>query len=168
VESALIHDPKRFAAATIADGVDASYLQELLFFTVGTPFHHGEIIYGARPFGEGLRQNWVQRAPGFHLDRIQAPLRIETIGATSLLEEWEIYASLTAQGKPVDLIYFPSGEHILQKPLERLASQQGNVDWFRFWLKGEEDPDPSKAEQYTRWRELRKQQEAATSKQKPN
>jgi hypothetical protein len=28
------------------------------------------------------------------------------------------------------------------------------VDWFRFWLKNEEDPDPAKAEQYKRWREL--------------
>jgi hypothetical protein len=35
-----------------------------------------------------------------------------------------------------------------------------NLDWFRFWLKGEEDPDPAKAEQYARWRELRKLQEA--------
>jgi hypothetical protein len=26
-----------------------------------------------------------------------------------------------------------------------MASQQGNVDWFRFWLVGEEDPDPTKA-----------------------
>jgi hypothetical protein len=32
------------------------------------------------------------------------------------------------------------------------------VDWFCFWLKGEEDPDPDKAEQYKRWRELRKLQ----------
>jgi hypothetical protein len=43
--------------------------------------------------------------------------------------------------------------------LERLASEQGNVDWFRFWLKGEEDPDPSKTDQYARWHELRKLQE---------
>jgi hypothetical protein len=34
------------------------------------------------------------------------------------------------------------------------------VDWFCFWLKGEEDPDPAKASQYARWRELRKQLEA--------
>ena len=40
-----------------------------------------------------------------------------------------------------------------------MVSQQGAVDWFRFWLKGEEDLDPAKAEQYTRWRELRKLQE---------
>jgi dipeptidyl aminopeptidase/acylaminoacyl peptidase len=156
VESALIHDPKRFAAATIADGVDESYLQELLYFTVGVPYHGGEAIYGAKPFGEGLRENWVQRAPGFHLDRIQTPVRIEAISAGRLLGGWEIYASLTAQVKPVDLIYYPSGQHILQKPLERLASQQGNVDWFRFWLKGEEDPDPAKREQYIRWSQLRK------------
>ena len=36
-----------------------------------------------------------------------------------------------------------------------MTSQQGNVDWFCFWIKGEEDPDPAKAEQYKRWRELR-------------
>ena len=40
-----------------------------------------------------------------------------------------------------------------------MISQQGNVDWFVFWLKGEEDPDPLKAEEYSRWRELRKKQQ---------
>jgi len=37
--------------------------------------------------------------------------------------------------------------------------QQGNLDWFRFWLKREEDPVPAKAEQYVCWREMRKVQE---------
>jgi hypothetical protein len=39
-----------------------------------------------------------------------------------------------------------------------LAAQQGAVDWFDFWLNGREDPDPAKAEQYERWRELRRLQ----------
>jgi len=155
VESALIHDPERFAAATIADGVDASYVQYLLF-AESTLSRESEQIYGTAPFGEGLRE-WTQRSPGFRLDRIQTPLRIEAIGAISLLGEREIYASLWKQGKPVDLIYFPDGQHILQKPLERMASQQGNVDWFRFWLLNEEDPDPAKQEQYAKWRQLRAQ-----------
>ena len=154
VESALVSDPKRFAAASIADGVDESYMQELLYFTLAAPYHEGEAIYGAKPFGEGLRQNWVQRAPGFHLDAIRTPLLIEAIAPHSILEEWEIYASLVAQGKPVDLIYFPDGQHILQKPLERMASQQGNVDWFRFWLQGYENPAAEKVEQYRRWEKL--------------
>lgn len=38
------------------------------------------------------------------------------------------------------------------------------MDWFDFWLKGEEDPDPAKAEQYTRWRELRRLQQANEKK----
>ena len=61
--------------------------------------------------------------------------------------------------KPVDLIYMGDGAHILVKPWERMISQQGDVDWFCFWLKGEEDADPAKAEQYARWRELRKLQD---------
>jgi hypothetical protein len=40
-----------------------------------------------------------------------------------------------------------------------MASQQGDVDWFDFWLNGHEDPDPTKADQYIRWRELRNLQE---------
>jgi hypothetical protein len=37
----------------------------------------------------------------------------------------------------------------------RLVAQTGNVDWFRFWLQGYEDPDPTKQSQYARWRGLR-------------
>jgi hypothetical protein len=33
-----------------------------------------------------------------------------------------------------------------------------HFDWFNFWLMGEEDPDPVKAEQYKRWRELQRLQ----------
>jgi hypothetical protein len=47
-----------------------------------------------------------------------------------------------------------------------LASEQGDVDWFDFWLRGHEDPDPAKAEQYARWREMRKQQETTEATQK--
>jgi hypothetical protein len=67
---------------------------------------------------------------------------------------------LSLLGKPVDFIYLPRGTHLLNKPSERIVSQQGNVDWFRFWLKGEEDPDSAKGEQYAHWRELRKLQQA--------
>jgi dipeptidyl aminopeptidase/acylaminoacyl peptidase len=155
VESALIRDPHRFAAATISDGVDESYMQFLLF-GAGQPRNEELQIYGSAPFGDGLK-GWTEHAPGFHLDRVETPVRIEAITRESILDEWEIYASLAKQGKPVDLIYLPGGQHILQKPLERLASQQGNVDWFRFWLKGEEDSDRSKFTQYALWRKLRQQ-----------
>jgi hypothetical protein len=77
---------------------------------------------------------------------------------SSILLEWEWFASLSRLGKPVDMVAIQDGDHVLQKPWDRMISQQGNVDWFRFWLKGEEDQDPGKAQQYKRWRELRKLQ----------
>ena len=51
--------------------------------------------------------------------------------------------------------------YVLEKPLNRLISQGGNVDWFDFWLNRHEDDDPAKAEQYDRWRKLRAQIEAS-------
>jgi len=159
VEEALIKDPMRFAAATIADGVDESYMNYLFDAGRSTQVPEQQVIYGAKPFGQGLK-TWIESAPGFNLDKVDVPVRVEAAsGIGAVMEEWEIYSSLYLQGKPVELIYFPDGAHPLVKPLERLASEQGNVDWFRFWLKGEEDPDPSKTDQYARWHELRKLQE---------
>jgi hypothetical protein len=72
-----------------------------------------------------------------------------------VLAEWEIYASLRQQHKPVDMVYIPEGQHVLQKPLDRLASQQIAVDWFRFWLQGFEDTAANKRAQYGRWQNIR-------------
>jgi hypothetical protein len=89
-----------------------------------------------------------------------APLLVVGEGPGSLLSMWQPYAGLHDLKKPVDLMMLNTDEHVLTNPAVRMASQGGSVDWFRFWLKDEEDSDPAKAEQYKRWRELRKMQEA--------
>jgi dipeptidyl aminopeptidase/acylaminoacyl peptidase len=153
--NAIIKVPHLFAAATIADGLDNSYMQYLLFSPGDSSLpEQFEAIRGGKPFGAGL-DRWIRDAPGFHLDQVETPVRIEAINPTSVLQEWELYSSLYMQHKPVDMIYFPNGTHIHQEPLERLESQQGNVDWMRFWLQGYEDPDPAKRKQYERWHKLR-------------
>ena len=155
VEQALISDPRLFKAATIADGMDTSYLTYRLFGE-GRPSLAKEYdkIIGVQPSGDGL-STWLERAPSFHLDKVVTPLQIQAIGPSSVLAEWEIYASLRQQHKPVDLMYIPGGQHILQKPLDRLASQQGVVDWFRFWLQSYDDGAIEKRAQYDRWRMMR-------------
>jgi len=137
--------------------VDESYVQYRLFAQEAASWgEEFEKINQAKPIGEGL-QKWFAHAPDFHLDRVKTPLRIEALGPRSILLEWEIYSSLQQQGKPVDLIYIPNGQHVLQKPLERLASQQGNVDWFRFWLVGSHGKDLRERDHYRRWEYLRPQ-----------
>jgi dipeptidyl aminopeptidase/acylaminoacyl peptidase len=152
VVNALVWKPTLFAAASVTDGTDASYMQYMLF-EHDTP--ELENTYGSKPFGNGLHA-WIKNAPDFHLNQIRAPLLITAIGRDSLLGQWELYMSLSLQKKPVDLIYIPNGQHVLQNPLDRLASQQTNVDWFLFWLQGYENPDAAKASQYKLWETLRR------------
>ncbi len=154
----LTHSHYPLAAATVTDGVDFSYLSYLLFFRqlemAPGASREFDKINGGLPYGAPLT-TWRERAPGFNLDHITAPLQLTALTPGSLLEEWEPYAGLLLQGKPAELVYIPDGEHVLTKSWERLTSQQGAVDWYRFWLKGEEDSDPAKAAQYLRWHALR-------------
>jgi hypothetical protein len=55
--------------------------------------------------------------------------------------DWEPYVALRYLKKPVDLIMLQPGTHVMTNPKQRLASETTNVDWLRFWLKDETDPD---------------------------
>jgi dipeptidyl aminopeptidase/acylaminoacyl peptidase len=143
-----------FKAASITDGVMMDYLQYLL-----APSEEPERIFGAKPFGEGL-QKWLKNSPSFNFDKVDTALLVNALsGRAGALLMYGPYSQLHRLNKPVDLMVFNIHEHILSNPAARMASQGGSVDWFRFWLQGYEDPDPAKAEQYARWRELRKLQE---------
>jgi hypothetical protein len=142
-------------AASITDGGMTDYLGYMLFPDVGNEY---DSIIGAKPFGEGLQQ-WLTKSPGFNLERVTTPLLVVGEGPLSLLSMWQPYAGLRYLHKPVDLMLLNTDEHVLTNPAVRMASQGGSVDWFRFWLRDYEDPDPAKAGQYNRWRELRKMEE---------
>jgi hypothetical protein len=102
---------------------------------------------------------WLKNSPTFSLYKVAIPIRLEADSLASVAGGWEWFSMPSQMGKPVESILLPRGTHTFVKPWERIASQQGNVDWFCVWLKGEEDPDAAKVEQYARWRELRKLQE---------
>lgn len=145
----LTHSSYNFAAATLADGVDGGYVNYILFQGADSAGVNGGI-----PSGETLRL-WLKNAPGFNLDRVTAPVRMEGYGYASLLGLWEWFSGLSFRDKPVDLVWIPYGTHLLVKPWERLTSQQGNVDWFVYWLLDRIDPNPETREQYQRWERLR-------------
>ena len=157
VKYLLTHSKRQIQAVVVADGVDAGYFQYLAF--PGLIEYDAEQVIGAEPFGDGL-SIWLARSPGFQLDKVRSPVLIQAIGPSSLLGEWEWFSGLSRLGKPVGMIYLPGGTHRLEKACDRFVSQQVTVDWFCFWLNGEEDPDPAKADQYARWRELHKLQRA--------
>jgi len=156
VTYALTHSKYHFAAAAIADGVNFSYFQYMAFLGASGEF---EQVYGGPPYGKSLLR-WLKQSPSFLMDKIQTPLRVQTLYPMSLLSDWDWYTGLSRLRKAVEMIYIPEGTHVLEKPWDRAVSQQGDVDWFRFWLQDYEDPDLAKTAQYSRWRGLRKLQTA--------
>jgi dipeptidyl aminopeptidase/acylaminoacyl peptidase len=149
----LTHSKYRFAAASLVDGTGCGYFEEMTTPTLAWDLN--SLNGGAPPFGEGLKL-WIKNSPGFNLDKVETPVRLVALGRSSVLGDlWQWYVGLSLQRKPVDFVLIPDGVHIGVKPSQRILTQQGLVDWFAFWLKGEEDPQPEKADQYARWRELR-------------
>jgi dipeptidyl aminopeptidase/acylaminoacyl peptidase len=150
-----------FGAAVVADGTDAGYSSYVQFLNA-FPYtaSDSESIIGGLPWGPTI-SFWLDRSPEFRLNRVDTPLLLQPLSRYTVGMMWATYAGLRRLGKPVELLYLLKASHILQQPWVRMASQQEDVDWFCFWLKNEEDPDPKKAAQYARWRELRKLQEVS-------
>jgi dipeptidyl aminopeptidase/acylaminoacyl peptidase len=148
VEYTLTHSSYQFGAATAATDLTAGTYSILV-----NPYAKRDYntVNGGDPFGPAF-ELWRERSPSFTVDRLRTPIRLEGHGGIgSVIGNWEWYAKLILLDRPVDFLYLPDGTHLLVKPWERLTSHQGNVDWFCFWLKNEEDP--------ARWRELRKLQD---------
>ena len=146
--------PNLLAAVTLADAGLIGYVADLLGVNLSKDFSK----QFAKVVGGGIKkpEDWIGKSPMYDLGGIATPVRLESNSADSAMATWEMYALLRFANKPVDFWYFPQGNHILFSPLNRLGSQGGNVDWFRFWLQGVEDPDPNKAGQYERWKRMRK------------
>lgn len=160
VMQAITSSKFHFRAASITDGFLVGYVEYIMQWDNdgNAAADEAAAMIGAAPFGHGL-EDWLKRSPEFNLDKVSTPLQIVARGRADLLSMWEPYAGLRFLKKPVDLILLTQpGTHVLTNPGQRLASETATVDWFRFWLCGEEDPDPRKAGEYARWRELRSMQ----------
>ena len=158
VDFMLTHSKLKFAAASSADGGLYNYGSYWLYNQEGVA-SNSEATMGGAPYGSGF-QNWLKYAPAFNAQNVQTPLLMEYVGygllPTGPIVAYEFFSALYRQGKPVELYFYPRGNHPLDTPFERVASLQRNVDWFRFWMQGWEGAPPSyDTEQYVRWRALR-------------
>jgi dipeptidyl aminopeptidase/acylaminoacyl peptidase len=114
---------------------------------------------GGWPQGKS-EANWKQLAPDLNAERIDAPV-LNNDPDSEFLWDLSLYTSLRDLGKPVELYIYPDELHHVNQPKHRYQIYERNLDWFRFWLKYEESPDPAKSEQYERWRQLRQLQQKA-------
>lgn len=158
----------KIAAATIADSAAATpscYSMVYGYSFPGMLEFEGQAFMGAPFWKDGIK-TWMERSPVFHLDRINAPLRIETYSQRSSCH-WDTFAILRRHRRPVEMVVINEGRHLLATPRARYESQQGNVEWFAFWLKGKHDAAPEKSQQYARWRALLQQRDALSCCRRP-
>ena len=160
VQYSLTKSRHRYAAAVAIDNFDGSYVSYIVYNHV-TNMNGIDEFYGGSPFDSAMT-TWQREAPGFTAARVRTPLLLELHGSnrlgrtpTSVVSGWETLTALRRLGKPVELVRYTYGIHILEKPLERYSSMHRQVDWLTFWLKGEIDPAPSKGDQFRRWTTMR-------------
>lgn len=116
---------------------------------------------GRERFSQNLMRYWGLGPPDQTPDawkRMSVVGAIEKFTAPVLMQlpENEMRQSVELQSKLAaarmgELHVFPLAPHIKVEPRQKLATYSRNLDWFRYWLKGERDPDPAKADQYERW-----------------
>jgi dipeptidyl aminopeptidase/acylaminoacyl peptidase len=128
VAFALTHSHYKFRAAVLADGFDGGYMGHLLW-----RLPDGEGVNGGQPVGPSLT-SWFEKSPAFQIDKVSTPVRLEYYGPLHFLAGWEWFSLSSILNKPVHFVWLPRGTHLLVKPCERMASQQGTVDWFEHWL----------------------------------
>ncbi|MBL4802103.1 MAG: Atxe2 family lasso peptide isopeptidase [Emcibacter sp.] len=86
--------------------------------------------------------------------KVETPLLLQVADKEAFVSSFNYNALLDA-GKPVEMYIYPDEFHVKWLPAHRYQVYSRNLDWFNFWLRDVEDPDPGKAEQYKRWRALR-------------
>jgi dipeptidyl aminopeptidase/acylaminoacyl peptidase len=148
-------------AASLLDGNANTFYSTVVTYAASDNFvDRKERTNGGMPAGRTLPA-WLHNDPSMHADCIQAAVRIETYGI-AVKNNWDIYSLLRRQYKAAEMVVLPRGSHALHGPGERLLSLQGNVDWYRFWLNGEErseaylpgESDETLREQYRQWRQM--------------
>lgn len=97
---------------------------------------------------------WRPYSMVLNAERMSTPLLMQLADNEYLLS-LETVTALREHHQPFEMYVFPDEFHIKWHPAHRLAVYRRNIDWFAFWLLGEADADPAKAEQYRRWNALR-------------
>ncbi len=138
------------AAAASSDSA-----RDPIFFYFANGFWHQRFKQWGLGLPEGeTAARWQELSPALNAARVKAPLLIQ-VADSEYLHGLQFYTALREHGKLVEMIIYADEWHIKNQPKHRYEVYQRNLDWFNFWLQGREDTDPSKRDQFTRWRAMR-------------
>ena len=114
--------------------------------------------YGYPYPDEAGRASWREGSIALNADRVTTPLLIQSPESEAMFSI-ETFKALKHYGVPVEWYVYLNEGHQKFQPRSKNLVYQRNLDWMRFWLQGAEDDDPAKAEQFARWRDMRRRWE---------
>lgn len=138
-------------ATSISTPVISPNMSLLLSLGEGTHFTRMQRYWQVGEPGQ-TQERWRVLSPMTWLGRMRAPALMQ-------MSEQEYryaldYAIPLIRQHRADLYVFPNEPHQKFQPRHKLAVYQRNLDWFRFWLLGEQDDDRAKSMQYAAWRQM--------------
>ena len=145
----------RYAAASVNDSMFNLYGH---YFFFSTEFY--KTYFRGTPFDR--LEAYLEASPLYYAENISTPMLLRCglepkmlLTSSFCTQSVEFHTALREIGTPVELLVHPyEGHGIFDRETAANYLVQ-NVDWFRFWMDGVEDPDPAKRAQYERWRALR-------------
>ena len=149
-----------FAAASSGDG---SYFAPSSYWIADNRTSYG-MLFGGAPANPSAFKEWAAIAPAFRASQVRAAVLFQV--ATDKAGMQDFFGALREAGVPSEFVNFGDETHLFHYPANRAIAMQQNLDWFDFWLKGSEDPAPTKLEQYLRWRSMRIDSRAGTQSQR--
>jgi dipeptidyl aminopeptidase/acylaminoacyl peptidase len=96
---------------------------------------------------------WDEMSVSRRARQINTPTLIEADG-NEYVGALPLWSAMRREGKAIEMQVLPDDTHLLVQPIHTLVNFERQIDWFKFWLKHEEDMTPSKRTQYERWTRL--------------
>ncbi|WP_129791707.1 prolyl oligopeptidase family serine peptidase [Sphingosinicella sp. CPCC 101087] len=142
---------RRFRAASFAEGVANSVVMyELMSGNANREIH--DVVIGSSLYDDPGR--YLAESPDLHLRGVTTAALFEGGAYTAALYMLGFPKAAERFGMPSEFIVYPQTGHNIALPTLRREAANRNSDWLEFWMRGREDTDPAKADQYGRWRAL--------------
>lgn len=142
---------RRYVAGSFAEGA----MNHFVIYATNPGFinRNSDLGHNANPYDNPER--YVEVSPDFHYQGLKTAILFEAGVKANALRMMGSPKAARHAGLPAEFIVYPQTSHNIHIPSLQRESAERNLDWFRFWLLGQEDRSLDKVEQYERWRTMR-------------
>jgi dipeptidyl aminopeptidase/acylaminoacyl peptidase len=141
---------KLFRAAIGAAGYDPSF-----YYLAGNRWRALFSRWGLDGWPDGdSRRRWQEIAMPLRANLVDTAV-LENASDSEYLTYLPRVIALEELSKPVELHIYPYELHVRNQPRHKYEIYSRNLDWFRFWLKSEEELGADRADDVRRWKGMR-------------